>query len=47
MPGETTEVLAQFAASLQYDDIPERVREYCKDMLSGYARLRGGGSSGR
>ena len=33
MPGETTEVLAQFAASLQYDDIPEGVREYCKDML--------------
>ena len=33
MPGETTEVLAQFAASLQYDDIPARVREYCKDVL--------------
>src|SRR5215471_12269125 len=37
MPGETTQettqVLAEFAASLQYDDIPERVREYCKDML--------------
>src|SRR5436190_12216095 len=30
---ETTEVLAQFAASLQYDAIPERVREYCKDVL--------------
>ena len=33
MPGETTQVLAQFAASLQYDDIPARVREYCKDVL--------------
>jgi 2-methylcitrate dehydratase PrpD len=33
MPGETTEVLAQFAAALQYDDIPERVRDYCKDVL--------------
>jgi len=33
MPGETTEVLAQFAASLQYDEIPERVRDYCKDVL--------------
>lgn len=33
MAGETTEVLAQFAAALKYDDIPERVREYCKDVL--------------
>ena len=33
MPGETTQVLAEFAASLNYDDIPERVREYCKDVL--------------
>jgi len=37
MPGETTQettqVLAQFAAALQYDDIPGPVREYCKDML--------------
>jgi 2-methylcitrate dehydratase PrpD len=30
---ETTQVLAQFAAGLQYDDIPARVREYCKDLL--------------
>jgi 2-methylcitrate dehydratase PrpD len=30
---ETTQVLAQFVASLQYDDIPARVREYCKDLL--------------
>jgi len=33
MAGDTTEVLARFAATLQYDDIPERVREYCKDVL--------------
>jgi 2-methylcitrate dehydratase PrpD len=31
--GETTEVLARFAATLTYDDIPLRVREYCKDLL--------------
>jgi 2-methylcitrate dehydratase PrpD len=30
---ETTQVLAQFAATLQYDGIPARVREYCKDLL--------------
>jgi 2-methylcitrate dehydratase PrpD len=30
---ETTQVLAQFVAGLQYDDIPARVREYCKDLL--------------
>ena len=29
----TTETLARFAASLRYEDIPERVRGYCKDML--------------
>src|SRR5713101_1404909 len=33
MPAETTQVLAEFAASLSYDNIPERVREYCKDVL--------------
>ncbi len=33
MAGDTTEVLARFAATLQYDDIPERVREYCKNVL--------------
>ena len=26
---DATQVLAQFAATLQYDDIPQRVREYC------------------
>jgi len=33
MAGNTTEVLAAFAATLKHDDIPERVREYCKDVL--------------
>ena len=33
MAGDVTEVLARFAATLQYDDIPERVREYCKNVL--------------
>lgn len=33
MAGDPTQVLAQFAAALGYDDIPERVREYCKDVL--------------
>ncbi len=33
MAGNTTEVLAEFAAALKYDDIPERVREYCKNVL--------------
>ena len=33
MAGETTQVLAQFAAELKYDDIPQRVREYCKNVL--------------
>ena len=33
MSQETTQVLAKFAAELQYDAIPERTREYCKDVL--------------
>src|SRR5258705_9780754 len=33
MPGEPTAVLAEFAATLTYEAIPERVREYCKDLL--------------
>ena len=28
-----TEVLARFAATLTYDEIPKRVREYCKNLL--------------
>jgi 2-methylcitrate dehydratase PrpD len=33
MSQEPTAVLAEFAASLTYEAIPERVREYCKDLL--------------
>ena len=33
MAGEVTQVLAQFAASLTYEDIPEHTREYCKNIL--------------
>ncbi len=33
MPGDATGVLAQFAASLSYDDLPESVRDHCKDLL--------------
>ena len=31
--GEPTQDLAQFAATLSYDAIPERVRQYCKNLL--------------
>ncbi len=33
MAGETTAVLAQFAATLKYEDIPQRTREFCKNIL--------------
>ena len=33
MSGNVTEVLAGFAASLKYEDIPASAREYCKDVL--------------
>src|SRR5262249_53418464 len=33
MPQEPTRALAQFAASLTYDDLPEKVRDHCKLML--------------
>jgi 2-methylcitrate dehydratase PrpD len=33
MAGEATGVLAQFAASLSYDDLPDRVRVHCKHLL--------------
>ena len=33
MSNEATQVLAQFAATLKYDDIPEHVREQCKNLL--------------
>jgi len=33
MAAEATQALAQFAASLRYEDIPPRVREHCKTLL--------------
>lgn len=33
MAGETTQTLAQFAATLDYERIPQRTREYVKDLL--------------
>jgi 2-methylcitrate dehydratase PrpD len=33
MTGEVTRTLARFAANLDYDAIPETVRDYCKDLL--------------
>jgi 2-methylcitrate dehydratase PrpD len=33
MAGDTTQVLARFAATLQYEDIPAATREYCKNLL--------------
>jgi 2-methylcitrate dehydratase PrpD len=33
MAGETTQMLARFAATLGYDAIPQQVRDYCKDVL--------------
>jgi 2-methylcitrate dehydratase PrpD len=33
MSENVTEVLAGFAASLQYEDLPERVREHCKNVI--------------
>src|SRR6266567_6773508 len=33
MSGDVTEVLAGFAASLQYDDLPGHVRGHCKNVL--------------
>src|SRR5262249_14967786 len=33
MTANVTQELAGFAASLQYENIPERVREHCKNLL--------------
>ena len=33
MTGNVTEILARFAATVQYEEIPARVREYCKNLL--------------
>src|ERR1700676_1939816 len=30
---ETTQVLAEFAADLRYDNVPERVRDHCKNLI--------------
>ncbi|MDB5811499.1 MAG: MmgE/PrpD family protein [Betaproteobacteria bacterium] len=33
MAAETTAVLAAFSSALKYEDIPQRTREYCKNIL--------------
>ena len=33
MPDDPTQVLARFAATLEYERIPAHAREYCKDLL--------------
>jgi len=33
MAAEPTQVLAQFAATLRYEDLPQRVREHCKNLI--------------
>ena len=33
MPQEATQALAQFAASLRYEDLPQDVRDHCKNVL--------------
>src|SRR6185437_16167508 len=33
MPEEATQVLAQFAAALTYEQLPDRVKEHCKNLL--------------
>jgi len=33
MPGNVTQDLARFAAGLTYDQLPERAREHCKNLL--------------
>src|SRR6187455_1226740 len=33
MPEEATQVLAQFAAALTYEQLPNRVKEHCKNLL--------------
>jgi 2-methylcitrate dehydratase PrpD len=33
MAAEATQVLAQFAARLRYEDLPQRVREHCKNLI--------------
>src|SRR5262245_20791718 len=33
MPEEATQALAQFAAALTYDDLPDSVKDHCKNLL--------------
>ena len=33
MATEVTQRLAKFAATLRYDDLPDRAREHCKNLL--------------
>ena len=33
MPEEATQVLAQFAAALTYDQLPDRIKDHCKNLL--------------
>src|SRR5258708_38489482 len=33
MSGEATGVLAQFATSLRYEDLPTQVKDHCKNVL--------------
>src|SRR4029453_17847646 len=33
MPQEATQALAQFAAALRFEDLPQDVRDHCKNVL--------------
>jgi 2-methylcitrate dehydratase PrpD len=33
MAVEVTQTLAEFAAKLRFDDVPQRVRDHCKSLL--------------
>src|SRR5262249_44049278 len=46
MSGNVTEVLAGFAASLQYDDLPAEVRDHCKNLLLAALRCASAGHRG-
>ena len=34
---EPTRILAEFAAALSYDDLPQRSREHCKNLMDALA----------
>src|ERR1700739_5146954 len=44
--GETTQDLAQFAAMLSYEAIPERVRTHCRNVLLDTIACAGAGHQG-